>query len=253
MAFDVSRDVYDRFMGRYTARLAPLLVAAAGVAPGMRALDVGCGPGGLTEVLAARVGPDGRVAAIDPSEPFVEACRRAVPEADVHRGLAEELPWPDAAFDVVVSSLVVGFMNDPDRGMAEMARVAAPGASVTACFWDVPRHGMLDLAARAIRSVRGDLDPHPPMIGMARGDIPDLMTAAGLRVEISGELPVEVRYADADDLWIPVSRAPGPIGDALAALAEGERRRVEQLVRGELPPDGPFTRSAVAWYAVGRR
>jgi SAM-dependent methyltransferase len=251
MSFEVSRPLYDRFMGRYTAQLAPLLADVAGVVPGMRVVDVGCGPGGLTEVLAARVGAGDRVAAIDPSPPFVAACRAAVPDADVRDGFAEELPWPDGLFDAALSSLVIGFMRDPARGMAEMARVTAPGGTVAACFWDVPRHGMLDLAARAIRSVRPDIDPHPPLVGTTRTDIPDLMTTTGLRVVADGELVVSVDYADFDDFWIPVSEAPGPIGDALAALDAAERDRVRAFIRAELP-DGPFTRSAVAWYAVGR-
>jgi SAM-dependent methyltransferase len=251
VSFEVPRPLYDRFMGRYTARLAPLLADAGGVEAGMRVVDVGCGPGGLTEVLAARVGAGDRVAAIDPSPPFVAACRAAVPDADVRKGFAEELPWPDGLFDAALSSLVIGFMRDPARGMAEMARVTTPGGTVTACFWDVPRHGMLDLAARAIRSVRPDIDPHPPMVGTARSDIPDLMTGAGLGVEADGELAVSVDYEGFDDFWIPVSQAPGPIGDALAVLDPKERDRVQELVRSELP-DGAFARTAVAWYAVGR-
>lgn len=251
MTFEVPRTLYDRFMGRYTAQLAPRLVDAAAVSGGMRVLDVGCGPGGLTEVLAQRVGARERVAAIDPSPPFVAACRAAVPGADVREGVAEELPWPDDTFDATLSSLVVGFMRDPGRGVAEMARVTVAGGTVAACFWDVSRHGMLDLASRAITSVRADLDPHPPMIGTARGDIPDLMRAAGLDVEAEGELPVTVDYDDFDDFWSPVSRAPGPIGEALEQLDGDERRRVEESLRAELP-DGAFQRSAVAWYAVGR-
>lgn len=238
-------------MGRYTEQLAPQLLDAAAVAAGMRVVDVGCGPGGLTEVVAARVGTTGRVAAIDPSPPFVEACREAVPGADVRVGVAEELPWPDGAFDVALSCLVVGFMRDARAGMAEMARVTADGGTVAACFWDVPRHQMLDLAGRTIGAVRPDLDSHPPMVGMARGDIPDLMTAAGLSVEADGELNVRVDYADFDDLWNPLSRAPGPIGDALALLSLPEQVQVEQFVRAELPV-GPFELSAVAWYAVAR-
>ena len=61
-------------------------------------LDVGCGTGLLTAELAAVVGADS-VSAVDPSEPFVDACRRRVPGADVHLATAEDLPFDDAAFD----------------------------------------------------------------------------------------------------------------------------------------------------------
>src|SRR3954453_14130343 len=107
-------------MGRYTRTLAPALADAAGVKGGMRVLDVGCGPGGLTEVLAARVGA-GNVAGIDPAPQFPAACRDRNARADVRVGGAEELPWPDGAFDTTLSSLVIAFMRDADRGVREMA------------------------------------------------------------------------------------------------------------------------------------
>ena len=113
MQFTAPAEHYDRFMGRYVPRLAVALAAAAGVEAGMRALDVGCGPGGLTRELVSRLGAD-HVAAIDPAEQFAEACRARNPGADVRVGGAEELPFDDATFDVALSSLVIGFMRDAD-------------------------------------------------------------------------------------------------------------------------------------------
>ena len=84
-------EAYDRHVGRHGAQLASGLVEVAGLRPGQRALDVGCGPGPLTRVLADRLGTD-NVAAVDPSEPFVAACRSRVPGADVRVAVAEELP-----------------------------------------------------------------------------------------------------------------------------------------------------------------
>src|SRR5687768_14886926 len=98
MDFKSSAEKYDRFMGRYTRSLAPLFVEAAGVTDGMRVLDVGCGPGGLTRELAARVG-EASVAAIDPAPQFAETCQARHPDADVRQGVAEELPWPNDSFD----------------------------------------------------------------------------------------------------------------------------------------------------------
>src|SRR5918992_355247 len=98
-------------MGRYSRELAPRFVEFAGVEPGMRVLDVGCGPGGLTELLAQRVGAES-VAAADPSEPFVEECRKRVPGAEIRLAAAEDLPWEDGVFDAVLSQLVVNFLRD---------------------------------------------------------------------------------------------------------------------------------------------
>src|SRR5215207_9495767 len=128
-------------MGRYAPTLAAALADVAGVAPGMRVLDVGCGPGGLTRELATRVGAP-RVAAIDPAPQFVAACRERNPGADVREGAAEELPWADGDFDAALSSLVLGFMRDADQGVREMARVTRPGGTVAACMWDTTAGGM---------------------------------------------------------------------------------------------------------------
>jgi len=128
-------ETYDRHVGRYGAQLACALVEAAGVRPGERALDVGCGPGPLTRVLADRLGAE-NVAAIDPSEAFVAACRGRIPGADVRVAVAEELPFASNEFDVVLAQLVVQLMDDRDRGSARWCAsrgraVSSPPASGT--------------------------------------------------------------------------------------------------------------------------
>jgi cyclopropane fatty-acyl-phospholipid synthase-like methyltransferase len=80
--FRASADAYDRHVGRYGAALASAVMDFAGVEPGMRALDVGCGPGALTAVLAGHLGT-ASVAAADPSEPFADACRARLPGVEV--------------------------------------------------------------------------------------------------------------------------------------------------------------------------
>jgi ubiquinone/menaquinone biosynthesis C-methylase UbiE len=111
MQFGAPAEHYDRFMGRYTPTLAVALADAAEMRPGMRVVDVGCGPGGLTNELSRRVGAR-NVAAIDPAAQFAAACQERNPEADVRVGVAEELPWADGEFDAALSSLVIGFMRD---------------------------------------------------------------------------------------------------------------------------------------------
>ena len=122
-------------MGRYADRLAPLLIAFSGVEPRDSVLDVGCGPGSLTEALAAHVGAE-NVGAIDPSEQFATTTAERVPAADVQLGAAESLPWPDDRFDAALAQLVVNFMSDADAGVGEMRRVIRPGGTVAACTWD---------------------------------------------------------------------------------------------------------------------
>src|ERR687893_683772 len=104
-------EIYDRFVGRYSPSLARSMIAAAGVVPGQRALDVGCGSGALVAALAEELGAE-------------------------HVAAAEELPFEDGEFDATLSQLVVNFLSDPERGLREMARVTRPGGVVTGCVWD---------------------------------------------------------------------------------------------------------------------
>lgn len=134
MSFAVSGDAYDRFMGRYSRRLAPAFADFAGVEAGQRVLDVGCGSGVLTEELAGRVGAE-QVSGVDPS-PLLAACAERVPGAELKQGKAEALPWLDDSFDATVAQLVIHFMDDPAAGVTEMARVTRPGGVVAASSWD---------------------------------------------------------------------------------------------------------------------
>src|SRR6266511_661396 len=135
MSFDVAANAYDRFMGRYSSKLAPAFVDFAGVNAGQTVLDVGCGPGAATAELVRRLG-QGAVAAVDPSERFVAAARVRNPRVDVRLASADDLPFPDGTFDVTIAQLVVHFMTDPVAGLAEMARVTSAKGVVAACVWD---------------------------------------------------------------------------------------------------------------------
>lgn len=88
-------EAYDRHTGRYGAELSAAFVRFAGIEPGMRVLDVACGPGALTRRLTQIVGGD-RMLAVDPSKAYADACRQRVPGAAVRVGSAEALPFDDA-------------------------------------------------------------------------------------------------------------------------------------------------------------
>jgi ubiquinone/menaquinone biosynthesis C-methylase UbiE len=242
---------YDRFMGRYTVPLARALADEAGVSEAIRVLDVGCGPGGLTSELAGRVGPE-NVAAIDPAEQFVVACRERNPGADVRQGVAEELPWADDEFDVSLSCLVIAFMRDPDAAMRQMARVTRPQGRVGACMWDIAGGGMtmLRLFWTAMKAVKPDTEGELPRAGTSEGDIAERLERAGCSDVAAGALEVSVDYSGFDDFWEPFTFAVGPSGQAFAKLDDEEKNAVREAVRAELP-DGPFSLGARAWSAIG--
>ena len=242
---------YDRFMGRYTPTLAAALADLSGVTIGMRVLDVGCGPGGLTSELCQRVGAE-NVAAIDPAPQFVAACRERHPGADVREGVAEELVWSDGEFDAALSSLVIAFMSDPDRGVREMARVTRPGGTVAACMWDIATGGMtmLRIFWSAVRQFEPTVEGERRLAGTAEGDIAERFERAGLEHVVSGSLLASADYAGFDDFWEPFTFAVGPAGRYLASVSDVQREHVREACRAQLP-DGPFSLPARAWCARG--
>ena len=254
MTFNVSAEVYDRHVGRYAPALSAALIRAAGVRLGQRALDVGCGPGGLTRALADLLGPE-RVAAVDPSKPFIEACRARVPGADVRGGAAEELPFADGSFDAVLAQLVVNFMSDPEAGVREMRRVASPGGAVAACVWDYP--GEMTML-RAYWDAALELDPAAPDEGATmrfsrRGELGELFGRCGLERVETGELVVGADYEDFDDLWSPLPSGLGPSGAYCASLDPERQEALRAATHRRLgSPEGPFHLTARAWYAAGR-
>src|SRR3954469_7382294 len=191
-------------MGRYLPTLAPAFADAAGVRTGMRVLDVGCGPGGLTRELGERTSPE-RVAAIDPSPQFAEACRARFPGADVRDGGAEDLPWEDGAFDAALASLVIGFMRDADAGVREMARVTRPGGTVALCMWDIAGGGMTMLATfwSAVRQADPGAQGERRLSGTVEGDIAEHLRRVGLRDVQDGSLTARAEYTGFEDFWEP--------------------------------------------------
>jgi SAM-dependent methyltransferase len=254
--FVASADAYDRFVGRYGPRLAAGLMELAGVRPGMRALDVGCGPGALTAALAERLGPE-HVAAADPSQPFAEACRSRVPGVQVVVAGAESLPFADGAFDAALSQLVVNFMRDPEAGAREQARVTRPGGVVAACVWDYSGEMRL---LRAFWDAALEVDPEGAaaadegaiMPWCREGDLAELWRTAGLREIRSGTLVVSAAYTDFDDLWAPLPAGIGPAGAYCASLDDDRRAGLHDAFRRRLGVgDAPFELTARAWAVAG--
>lgn len=252
MAFDVAAEAYDRFMGRYSAPLGAELLAVVGVAPGDRVLDVGCGPGVLTRQLVELVGPD-RVAAVDPSPPFVAAVRERLPGVRVEQTGAEQLPFDDDGFDHALAQLVVPFMADPLAGLREMRRVTRPGGTVAATAWNNAADGDGPLSPfwRAVEAVDPGAYDEAGLVGQRDGDLVALLDEAGLEDVRQLRLTIRVTHGSFSEWWEPYTRGVGPAGDHVAGLDESGRERLRVRAREQLG-DGPITIAGSAWCAVGR-
>ncbi len=253
--FRAPADAYDRFVGRYAPNLAEAMVEFARVEPGMRALDVGCGPGALAAALASRVGAT-NVSAVDPSEPFAEACRARLPGVEVAIASAESLPFPDHRFDATLSQLVLNFIGAPEAGVEEMVRVTRPGGVVAACVWDYA--GEMTLlrafwdAAIEVEPSAAEADEGKVMPFSREGDLGELWRSAGLQDVRCEAIEVVASYTGFEDLWSPLPSGVGPAGAFCKALDQGRRRELHNALRRRLGVgERPFDLSARAWAAAG--
>ena len=251
MTFNVTADAYYRFMGRFSEPLAARFVELAQVKAGQRALDVGCGPGGLTTQLVDRLGVDA-VSAVDPSAPFVAALRTRLPGVDVRWATAETLPFPDDSFDLVLAQLVVHFMADPVAGLSEMARVTRPGGLVAACVWDhAGGGGPLATFWRAVHDIDPQAHDESDLAGVREGHLAELCEAAHLTDIESTSLTVTVRFATFDDWWEPFTLGVGPAGAYLAGLDQAQRDGLRGRCARLLLPSS-FKIAASAWCVRAR-
>jgi len=182
-------ETYERlFVPAIFAQWPPVLLNAAEVLPGQAVLDVGCGTGILAAGATERVGGSGRVVGIDPNQPMLTvACQRLEP-VEWRSAAAEEIPYPDGAFDRVVSQFALMYFVDRARGVAEMARVTAPGGRVVIATWsamaDSPGYAALvDVAARTVGQDAADAIREPFRLGDP-GEVAALVSASFADVEV---------------------------------------------------------------------
>ena len=248
-----SGDAYDRFMGRYSQLLAPLFADFCAIEEGQRLLDVGCGPGAFTAIAADRLGP-AAVVAVDPSPSFLAACRERHPDVDIRRGAAEELPVGDGEFDRAVAQLVIHFVTDAARSVAEMRRAVRPGGLVGLCVWDGSSGmGLLQAVSQARQAVDPPTGPEQGRPYGAEGELASLLDGAGLADVEEASLSVTVHYGRFEELWESLLEGVGPAGAYVVSLSEERRELYRAALFDQVGrPAGDFTLSAIARAGRGR-
>jgi SAM-dependent methyltransferase len=246
---------YERYMGKWSQLAGETFLDWLAPKSGLRWLDVGCGNGAFTEMLVERCAPVS-AEGIDPSEAQLAFARTRLASRVAHfrQGDAMAIPFPDDTFDAAVMPLVIFFVPDPARGVAEMARVVCPGGAVTAYAWDMEGGGFPYEALHDEMRGMGASVPVPPSPEASRIDaMLDLWTGAGLDAVETREITVQRTFADFEDYWTTIFGGPS-VGPRLAAMASEDLAILKARMRVRLPADatGRITYSARANAVKGR-
>jgi SAM-dependent methyltransferase len=254
-----SGDAYEKYMGRWSRRIAPQFLDWLSVAAKANWIDIGCGTGVLSSTILARCMPTS-VVGIDPSEAFVEAARSQVNDSRFRcqQGNGEALPFENGEFSVAVSGLVLNFVGDKNKTVAEMKRVVRPGGSVALYVWDYAGHMQImryffDTATELDAGAR-EFDDGIKAPICRPGPLSNLFREAGL-LDIEAQcLDIPAAFENFDDYWMPFLGGTGSAPKYCTSLAPDAQARLRDRLRSRLPtgPDGEILLAVRAWAIKGR-
>ena len=249
-----SADAYERYVGRWSRGAAAELVRWLDAPRGLEWLDVGCGTGALAAAILEGAAPRG-VRGYDLSPEHVAGARARVADPRAEFAQADAMALPDAAHsrDAAVSGLVLNFVPEPARALAEMRRVVRPGGTVAVYVWDYA--GEMQLmrifwnAAAALDPSAAELDEGRRFAWCRPGPLQDLFRSAGLRGVRVRAIDVPTRFTDLEDFWQPFLGGQGPAPGYAASLDEERRALLRERIRERLPvgEDGSIDLIARAW------
>jgi ubiquinone/menaquinone biosynthesis C-methylase UbiE len=229
---------YERMMGVWSRLTGDIFLDWLAPRPGLRWIDVGCGNGAFTELLAARCAP-AAVLGIDPSDAQI-AFARGRPSGRVaafQMGDAVALPFSENSFDAAIMALVIFFVSDPAKGVAEMVRVVQPGGLVSAYAWDVTGGGLPAAPIHAEMRVMGMTPSLPPSFEASRLEsLRELWTMAGLEKVETREIAVQRTFANFEEFWM-INQLQTSIAAAVATMSAGDAELLKGRLRSRLPAD----------------
>lgn len=227
---------YERYMGKWSQLVGDVFLDWLAPKPGLRWLDVGCGNGAFTEMLVERCAP-ASVQGLDPSAEQLDFARARLASqvAQYQQGDAMALPFPDDTFDAAVMPLVIFFVPDPAKGVAEMVRAVCPSGTVAAYAWDMPGGGFPYEALLSELRELGLAVPMPPNPDASKiAALQDLWTGAGLELVETRTITVQRTFANFDDYWTTILGGPS-VSPTLKALTAEENDLLKERLRTRLP------------------
>jgi SAM-dependent methyltransferase len=252
-------EAYEHYVGRWSRPIGHIFLDWLSQPTGLCWADVGCGTGALTGIVLEDADPKS-VIGVEPSVGFLRVARASIKDsrADLRVGDAQSLPIANHTVDVAISGLVLNFVPDKPRALAEMCRIVKPGGVVAAYVWDYA--GEMQLM-RYFWDAVGDLFPE----GAERDEgkqfplckpepLAELFGSAGLREIETCALDAPTVFADFEDYWSPFLRGQGPAGVYCVSLSEQDRERLRTRLENALPvnSDGTISLIARAWAVQGR-
>ena len=229
---------YEDFMGRWSRIVGDVFLDWLAPANGLRWADIGCGNGAFTQMLVDRCAPVD-VQGLDPSEGQLAFARTRLNGSPVsfELGDAMALPYADDAFDAAVMALVIFFVSDPARGVAEMARIVKPGGSVSAYAWDFEGGGSPFVVVQQEMAALGVIPLWPPRVEAARLDhLKSMWSGAGLIDVETRTITVERSFPDFDTFWTIAQTGPR-MSPRLADLDAADVDRLKTRLLDRLPAD----------------
>ena len=240
---------YERLMGRWSRPVGEKFLDWLRLPQGLRWLDVGCGTGAFTETVAMRCAP-AELQGIDPAEVQIAYAksRDAAKQARFQVGDAQALPFEESRFDVATMALVISFIPDPARAVAELARVVRPGGCVATYMWDIPGGGLpYHPIVDAVRALGLSGGMAPPGSGVTQlPEMRSLWERTGLQAIDACRIDITVTFSSFDDFWGSATLLESPVGRLVGGLSEADRERLHGHLDDTLTRD---SRGAISFGA----
>lgn len=228
---------YEEMMGAWSRLVGSAFLDWLRPDVGLHWADIGCGNGAFSDLIFERCAPS-HLSGVDPSEAQLAYAAKRLPEAKATllRGDATALPFDDNTFDAVTMALVIFFIPDDAKAVAEMARVARPGASVSTYGWDILGGGLpMQPIYTELSAVGGapQLPPNPDAASLR--NLQTLWEAAGLRDIETTTMTVRRPFSSFDEYWTNSLRGPG--SRLLQSLTPDQVEELKSRVRANVRKD----------------